>query len=203
MEVGLKSQLLRRRVRLNMALFRTIQTGQQVTLVDVQNSGAQGIVNIDRTEFKGAEAEIAARLAPGLTVSGGITYIDSKIKRFKRAPQFINNRSPYTPKWSMAAAVDFETRLTADWRLALHADYGGQSGLYYEYFGSVRQPAYGLVNLRVGVQNDRIKVEAFAENAFDEAYYTDVASNFVTGGLGDLGIRGRGSRFEGRVRLKY
>ena len=202
-ELGVKSQLLERRLRLNAALFHTTQRGQQVTLVDVQNTGAQGIVNIDRTRFQGAEVELAARIARGLTFTGGATYIDSEITRFARAPQFIGNRSPYTPQWSLSAAVDYETDVGGGWNLALHADYGGQSGLFYEYFGSVRQPAYGLVNLRIGLHNEWVRVEAYAENAFDTKYYADVASNFVTGGLGDLGIRGRGSRYGGRVRLSF
>jgi outer membrane receptor protein involved in Fe transport len=172
-------------------------------LVDVQNSGAQGIVNIDKTEFSGIEFEIVGRLSETVLISAGATIVDSEITEFSEAPQYIGNNSPYAPELTWVVAIDYAPSINEKWDLSVHADYSGQSGMYYEYFGSIEQPSFGLLNCRVALVRDNFRIEAWGENLSDERYYTDVASNNVTGGLGDLGIRGRGIRYGINLTFEY
>ena len=202
-EIGTKLSALDDRLRLSAAAFLSEQENQQVTLVDVQNSGAQGIVSIDETRFTGAEFELQAVITNELRLSMAAAHVDSEIRRFAAAPQFEGNSSPYAPEWTWNVALDWSKSLPDDWLLDFHVDYAGQSGMYYEYFGTIEQPAYGMTNVRIEVSRGRYNFEVFGENVFDKAYYTDAVSNFVTGGLGNFGIRGRRDQFGVRFRVDY
>lgn len=201
-ELGIKSQWLDSRIQFNSALFYTLQDNQQVTLVDVQNAGAQGIVTIDETSFTGIEFELLAYLNDDLKLTSGLSFVDTEVETFDSAPQYEGNQSPYSPEVTWSIGLDYAMTLQNDWQLDFHIDYSGQSGLYYEYFGTIEQPSYGLTNIRIGLRHGNVTLELFGENVFDEEYYTDVASNFITGGLGDLAIRGRRDRFGVQLKLE-
>lgn len=202
-EAGLKSQFLDRRIQVNAAFFYTEQDDQQVTLIDVVGAGAQGTVNIDKTSFTGFELETQALLADGLHLTAGMSYIDSKIKAFAAAPVYVGNRSPYSPEFTWTVGLDYATQFAGDWFLDLHVDYSGQSWMFYEYYGTIEQPSYGLTNFRIKVGRGAYALELFGENIFDEGYYSDVASNITTSGLGDLGIRGRRDRFGANLKVEF
>lgn len=202
-ELGLKNELFERRLRLNVAAFHTEQENQQVTLIDVAGTGAQGTVNIPETTFNGAEIELQAALSDQWALTTGLSWIDSEIIEFGQASQYEGNQSPYTARWTYSVGVDYRRALSNGWDLELHGDYAGQSRMYYEYFNTIEQPSYGLANLRLSTHNQRWRITAFIENAFDERYYSDVASNITTSGLGDLGIKGRARRYGMMVGMNF
>ncbi len=87
-EVGAKTQLLGRRLILNLAAFYIDWTNQQLTqtVVVPRRDGALGQVsftaNVGKSEVKGIEVEAAARLAPWLGARLGYAYTDARIKDF-------------------------------------------------------------------------------------------------------------------------
>ncbi|MFB0872882.1 MULTISPECIES: TonB-dependent receptor [unclassified Sphingobium] len=91
-ELGLKTELFDRRVRLNGALFWNDIKNPQVLAVDVQGL-IPGIIltNAQQARIKGAEIGIDALVAPGLTLRGGATYLDGKYRSYINAPFYCLN----------------------------------------------------------------------------------------------------------------
>ena len=96
-EIGLKTELFDRRVRLNGALFWNDIKNPQVLAVDVQGL-IPGIIltNAQKARIKGAEVGIDAVVAHGLTVRGGATYLDGKYRSYINAPFYCLNGSTIT-----------------------------------------------------------------------------------------------------------
>lgn len=91
-EIGLKSELFDRRVRLNGALFWNELKNPQVLAVVVRN-GVPGIdlTNAEKARVKGAEISMEAVAADGLTLRGAVTYLDGKYVRYSNAPFYCLN----------------------------------------------------------------------------------------------------------------
>lgn len=134
-EVGLKTQLFDRRVRLNGALFWNEIKNPQVLAVDIQGL-IPGIIltNAQKARIKGGEIGVEAALARGLTVRGAATYLDGKYVRYINAPFFClngtsiagpatvqnggpcpvpadgasGNKLPNVSKWSFNAGVNYK-----------------------------------------------------------------------------------------------
>jgi iron complex outermembrane receptor protein len=92
-EIGGKFDLLDRRVQLNLAAFYSDYSGlQQNTTIPGGPTGNQTITsNVGSAKIKGVEADFAARLAPGLRLSGTFSYLDAKFHGF-----IVGNVSPVT-----------------------------------------------------------------------------------------------------------
>ncbi|MDB5702400.1 MAG: TonB-dependent receptor [Sphingomonadales bacterium] len=84
-EVGMKTELFDRRVRLNAALFwNDIKSPQ----VQSQRNGLVALINAGSARTRGVEFDASALLAPGLTASLAGTYLDAKFRDFKSAPSY-------------------------------------------------------------------------------------------------------------------
>jgi iron complex outermembrane receptor protein len=82
-ELGAKSELLDRRLRLNGAIFFVDHEDMQLQQFVAGSGGAlSNTVNAGKAEYKGVELEFDALLADGLTFSGALGYIDREFKEF-------------------------------------------------------------------------------------------------------------------------
>ncbi|MEZ5474775.1 MAG: TonB-dependent receptor [Steroidobacteraceae bacterium] len=86
-EVGGKFVFLERRASLNVALFYTDLTGQQLTsnIAGIRNGAAivnSFTANIGATEIKGLELDGSFRVNEAWDVRGTFSFIDSKVKEF-------------------------------------------------------------------------------------------------------------------------
>jgi len=79
-EVGLKSEFFNRRLRTNLALFKTDFTDVQATLIGPDT--AQTILNAADATIQGVEFELALRASEGLTLEATVGYTDAKYDRF-------------------------------------------------------------------------------------------------------------------------
>lgn len=84
-ELGLKSELLEGRLRLNAAVFHLVWDDLQfesfffLTPGDLSTNVDQ-IVSIEKAEADGLEVEFAALVTDGLTISGALGYLDTEVK---------------------------------------------------------------------------------------------------------------------------
>lgn len=79
-EIGLKSQWFDRRVTLNLAAFtyRVNNQQQSIQTAPSVNPSISDTFNVAVPyKAKGIEAELSARIVPGLSISGNYTYVDS------------------------------------------------------------------------------------------------------------------------------
>lgn len=190
-EVGLKSELFDRRVRLNGAVFYYKIANPQVALIKGQTiffSNAGG------SEVKGAEFDAEFAVARGFSVRAGATYLDSKYTDYLGAPASIpdlanggsipvagginakGNRTPLAAKLTFNLGADYTIQTSAG-DFTLTADWSHNSGYFFEPDNLLRQRSYELVNSQLRWKiNDTYGVRVFGRNLAGERIIAGAAS---------------------------
>jgi iron complex outermembrane receptor protein len=183
-ELGLKSELMERRVRLDLALFHSIFDDIQLTQRDAGTLGLPGvayIANGGRAKIDGAELELLVLLGQ-LRLRGTLgllrpafTDLTPNIVEVTRASPFLN-----TPDTSASMAADWPVAI-AHATLDLHVDYTWRSNTVFEYSqpALARQGAYGLLNVLLSTSfgSPRLQWSLWARNLTDRRYITRAFDN--------------------------
>lgn len=122
-EVGLKTELFDRRVRVNGALFwNDIKNPQVLTVITRGLVSSIGLTNAQKARVKGAEIGVEAITGRGLKLRGAATYLDGEYREFTNAPLYSQNgqtivgpvpgdasgnRLPNTAKWRFDVGVNY------------------------------------------------------------------------------------------------
>jgi iron complex outermembrane receptor protein len=208
-EVGLKSQLLNRRVTLNLAAYHTSVHDYQTTIVQQvigTNTYINYIANIPEVRSRGFEGDLAIRAADWLSLTGSVAYTDATYRNYPNGPtpvealnptadnaggspvrDFTGERLAGVPKWAASLGGDVTRALGRDDREAyLHGDWSYRSSYYTvasnSRYGQV--PGYGLANARAGLrlgEGGRYDVSIWVRNLFDRDYFQTL--NVVNYGL--------------------
>jgi iron complex outermembrane recepter protein len=190
-EVGLKSTLLDGRAQFSLAAFYTEER-------DYQNAGFVGLQfqvdNAQLVTIKGFEANGAFVLGHGFTADGGLTYVDAVYNKYTNGSCYFGKTAnnghggcnlsgmglPQTPQWRVHASLQY-THPTPMGQLYGRADWTWQSSMLADTNLDPRslQPAYSLVNLRLGVRfDDGLDVSLWGNNVFNTTYsQADYVSN--------------------------
>ena len=177
-ELGVKSTLADRTVRLDAALFdqryRDFQLNTYTGILFV-------VTSIPRVESKGAELNLNwATPLQGLSLSSGVTYAFTNINEYGSAitlfsPKRLNNRISFAPLWSGAASATYQVPLTGalTFRGTLSEKYNSSYNTGSNLDPRKIQGAYGLLNARIGIgaPDDRWAVELWSANLADKLYY--------------------------------
>lgn len=196
-EIGLKTTLLDRRLRLNLSAFYYDYTDLQVLSVNRQAGSAVPTLGLDNAAdatIKGIEVEATAVPADWLDLGLNLGLLDAKYKNYLSGAidpvtgdprDFSGNRMPGAPKFTASTfgqvtipLGEFETR----WRV----EYNYTGKKYYnnaedELISSGE--GYGLLNLRVAFANpdQGWELAAWAKNVTGKAYIVDATD---TSGFG-------------------
>ena len=174
-ELGLKSSLLQSRLRLNLALYdnewKDIQTPFTVP-------GGLGIVaNGPKARTRGGELDSSFTANQYLTVFANAGYTQAKFIETRTLSFGGALGATVTPNSRIPNVPDWKFNLGLEGRLPAAFTFGDVVGsAVYQYTGSevvtaARQEpiaAYGLVNLRIGVENDRWSASFYADNALNK-----------------------------------
>jgi iron complex outermembrane recepter protein len=163
-EVGVKSELLDRRLRVNLAGFYYDYKDIQVQAIIL---GGNRVLNGARGEVYGAEADIEAKLSPSLTLTGGLAWLEAKYKSFPAAPigsprggdapvvagSAAGNDFPYAPQLTATLG------LTHDWTLESGSIVTNIGALYSSrYYAQpdnlIEQKGFAQVNASIEWQAD-------------------------------------------------
>ncbi|WP_174296520.1 TonB-dependent receptor [Sphingomonas bacterium] len=203
-EAGFKARALDGALQLDGAVYTTQVHDMQFFEFFTGGFGVLRVVsNIDRVRLTGVEASATYRLIPGWTVFASGNYVDSKIKSNRSRPDTVGNQSPYTARYTINAGTQLLRPLTSRYSGLLRVDYRltgptwfhtvqAQSersvfdlvfpGLGVANYADTRRNAFGIVNLRAGVQTPTLSVTAFAENVFNKTYLSEVIPSPEFGG---------------------
>ncbi len=196
-EGGFKATLFNGRIQFNGSGFFYDYLNKQLEaqVIDPVFGPLEALQNIPKSSVRGGEIELDAAPMRGLTANISATYLDSTVDQFKGvndeglAADFAKTPLPFAPKFQLAASADYEFALsenlrgfvgtTISYRTSTVADVGGNEVLPAAS-GVTNKPfsidGYTLVDFRGGVQSadGRWRVSAFAKNAFNAYYWTNV-----------------------------
>jgi iron complex outermembrane receptor protein len=202
-EIGAKTQLFDRRLRLNAAAYAMDRKGSQIdfSLVTPQPNGStrntlETINAPGTTRIRGLELDAILQVADGLTLTGAYAYTDTRIpdtvNPFKGVvePVFI----VFTPRNAASAAVDYERPfLGASLRLHFDANYAQATQTFAE--SAVKNDSSFIVNGRLSLgdialaaEGYRLELALWSRNLLDEAhvYRRDPANRAVLGDYGNF-----------------
>jgi iron complex outermembrane receptor protein len=186
-EVGLKTELLNRSVRLNLAAFRTDYDGYQANVPDLVNGViVTRLINAGKVQSQGIEADLTARVTPELTISGGVAHIQARVKNFFCPPGAANSCDingkplPFAPDWKGSLRAKYTQPLAGGLTLEYGADLSWQSKVMFDLQQQPDsfQKSYGLVNANLALISDKgWRVAVIGKNLADTSYSTLVQQN--------------------------
>ena len=195
-EIGIKSRLFDNKVSVNAGVFYYDYRDKQLLarIVDPVFGSLQALANVPKSHVKGAEASFGWTPATGLKVDGAAVYLKSKVTSnfansdpYGDAVNYQGEGFPYTPKWSLSGGARYEWPLSArintyvtargSYQTSTVGAFGEPTVLALGY-PSFKVPAYGLVDLSVGVEpnGNAWRVEAWVRNVANTYYITSVLS---------------------------
>jgi iron complex outermembrane recepter protein len=207
-EVGLKTDLLERRLRFNLAAFYYDYTDLQVQDVEGNNTIVR---NAATAAITGLELESTALVTPDFQFDFNATYLDSEFKNTclldpkHPLPQPAAGCSgpgqqnleglqlPRAPKFKMSVGAQYTFALADGGKLVLRGDYARQSRIFFSAFEveELSQKGYGWLKARVAYlrPGGRWQFSAFVDNATDEkvisnaTYIADIVDSTITGNM--------------------
>ncbi|WP_066817048.1 TonB-dependent receptor [Sphingomonas mali] len=192
-ELGVKSTLFDRRLRLNVALFDTTFENFQ-TQAQIQGS-ASGfmLLNAGQLKSRGAEVEFTALPFEGLTISGGVTYNHTKYVNLPGIPCYYGqptgtsgtnvclpdgttdvsgNQLSNAPRWTTAVTARYEHPVSSTLVGFMQGDVYHRSSFKFSQTldPQTRVGASAIVGLSAGVRtaDGKVSLTAFVRNLLDK-----------------------------------
>ncbi len=185
-EAGFKTGWLNNRLVVNGAFYYTLVDDFQFIFFDVATA-AQVLTNIEEVDIYGFELEAKALLAPGLQFYAGLGTTDSEIQELTVFPGNDGNKTPKTTDWSLNVALQYNRPVTADLEAMFRVDFEHRGDKNWQVDNVAVQEPVDLLNLRLGIENERFGIYFWGKNLTDEEYYMDYNSIEFTGLDVDIG----------------
>lgn len=209
-EAGLKGRA--GPINFNLAGYYTRITDMQFFEFFVGSFGLLRVVsNIDRVDIKGVEFNADARIVPGWSVFGAVNVTDSEIKENQSRLYTVGNKSPYTADYTINLGTETEAPIADSVDLVLRADYRITGPTWFHTVQNQSRPtlfsgllpisalalpsvvgdarydvnrrdAFGVLDLRFGLEGERWKATLFANNFLDREYLNEVIPAIEFGG---------------------
>ncbi|HJQ17506.1 MAG TPA: TonB-dependent receptor [Allosphingosinicella sp.] len=196
-EVGVKTDLLDRHLRLNVSGFYYDYKNLQVTVYTPTSAVLQ---NGAASKIYGVDVDLTARIGPYLTLTGGGTLMHSEFTSYPQAGFFVpqplsegggtiqhfasakGNKLPYAPDFSFNAGADYAVPIGSG-EADFNVNYSYVSRFYPQPDNILSQPAYGLLDgsLTYKFAGKKLEVGVWARNITKEKYHVAL---FPTANLG-------------------
>jgi len=185
-EIGVKSELFDRRVRLNSALYYNDYKGMQLTLLSCPQfvpAGArqncQMTANVGDATIKGFEVEVDMRPVEGLGIDGSLSYTDFQYKRVDATTGVTRDmRAPYASKWKASAGVQYRFDLGDNGSITPRLDVRYQSRAETQAINNSLNfiEGYALLNGRLSylTGDERVEFALTVKNLTGKYYYTNL-----------------------------
>lgn len=197
-EIGIKSDLFDRMVRLNIAGFYYDYHDLQVfNLINpppgvIPPLPVNVLANAPRATIKGAEIEFDAKPVPNLTTSINLGFLQTDLGTFvsgagtASAQSFTGNQFPNAPKFSAVLSGDYRYPLASGAALALSGSASYRSHQFFESsnYPVIAQNGYWLVDARLAytTADTRWTVAVYGKNLTGTEYYNFISD--ITSGIG-------------------
>ena len=184
-ELGFKSDLLDRRLRLN-GTFYTTRDKNPLYFVFIGSIGAQVLVNIDQVRSTGFELEAQAKVTDGLDLFANYGYTHSRVKKYAVDPTLVGNVTPYVPSDTWALGMQYKTNLSDNLGLFMRGDLEHHGKQFWDPENSTARNGYEVANIRFGIEHPDGKWSLIGsvDNLFDKKYNAE----WVGGGFAQPGL---------------
>ena len=208
-EVGFKSSLFDRRVRLNGAAFRTEYSDLQIQGFTPETGVAPVYFNAGSAVIEGFELDAAMTLFDALFVEASVGYLNPRYTEL--APAIINsagigldNKFERISDWTAAASAQYDIFLSGNSGIVRpRVDWSYRSEQFFNAANTFRQPGYSLFNgsLTYISGDDDLRITLGVNNIADKYYF---ASGVVNDGFAaDAGVPDRGRQFYIRTQFDF
>jgi iron complex outermembrane recepter protein len=181
-ELGVKSELLDRRLTLDADVFHT-QSKNGYFFVYIAADSTQNLGNLNAT-YKGAEFSLTARPTDRVDLYAGVGYTDSRITAMAD-PTVVGNQAPLVSKNTVNAGVQYRQPLTDTLSGTVRLDYQEIGRTWWEPYNITSRDPVSLVDLRLGLQAKRWTLTAWSKNLTNTIYNAEFSPGNV-GGAGFL-----------------
>jgi iron complex outermembrane recepter protein len=182
-EIGAKSELLERRLRLNVSLFYSDYNDIQLPLNDCTVFAGPGFgipclfpANVGSAHVKGGELEFYWYPAAGWQIDGALSKLDFKYTQVDPSTGVpANGISPYTPETKWNLGLQYTFNLASGSSFTPRVDASNQSATYATALNSptARISGYTLVNARLTWRSpeEMWQVSLEGQNITDKLYF--------------------------------
>jgi outer membrane receptor for ferric coprogen and ferric-rhodotorulic acid len=195
-EIGIKGELLDKRLNMSVALFRTIENNRSSidpnnpSPCDASPTGGACYIAEGKVRSQGLDAELTGAITPRWQLSVGYTYNQTRYLRDLTASGAASGNqgaplSTFTPRhllrvwtayklpgaasaWTVAGGVNFQSKT---WKTNASSNNANPPTLYVE------QPKYAVWSGRVSWQiNRNVQAALNVNNIFDKVYYRTIGT---------------------------
>lgn len=186
-EIGIKSELFDRLVRLNVALFWNDISNPQV---QAQRNGLVFLTNAGAARTKGMEFDLTVAPAQGLTLRLAGSYLDARFRDFQGCPTYAysttapgnldqgvtdcsGNRMPYASKWKGTAAVSYRHEVDGTGSFDFDASLNYSSKFNWDADNLIKEPVRILVDGAIGftpASLEHVTLRAWVKNLTNRKY---------------------------------
>ncbi len=177
-EFGVKTDVLDRTARINLAVFYSQYKDIQLRITDpvVQFY----VANAAKADLYGAELEFTARPSDNFQFDMNVGYTHSEFKEVSPALAparvFKGNQLGETPEWTVAVGAQYELPLADGSAFMFRTDYNWRSERFFQPANESLdlQKAYGLLNARISWTNasEKFKLAIFGTNLGKVKYFS-------------------------------
>ncbi len=190
-EAGLKLDLLGRKLRLDGTVFFMdwSDVQQLIRFQFLDNTGAiravSGIANAAKASSYGVELSADAAVTERFKLSTQVGYLRAKYDDYPAAliDGLVLDLSGKTlvdaPRWTLGAQGHYQRPLTSTFEGFVRTEWNyraealGNPYVYRYYQYPFITPSYHVTNLRVGIEGEKLRLVAYAENVFDKDYFSN------------------------------
>ncbi len=211
-EVGLKGEIANGAITFDLAGYYTDIEDMQFFEFFVGSFGLLRVVsNIDEVEVYGVELNTSIEVVEGWKFFGAVNVTESEIKANSSRPSTVGNESPYTADYTINIGTEIDTPLNDSLDLIMRADYRITGPTWFHSFQDQTAPtlfsgllpisalalpafvgdadysvaereAFGVLNIRAGIEFGEFTASIFAENALNRKYLNEVIPAIEFGG---------------------
>jgi iron complex outermembrane recepter protein len=176
-EVGVKSDLFGKRLRLNVSGYRSNYNNLQRSVTFFSNgTTAYSIANAGKAKITGLEVEATAIVSDDFKIGGTFGYVKPKYKVFVDKLGIDRSAEPflYVPTYSYSAYANWDASLGNVGRLNLNVDWSWQSKSIYDVAANSTEPSYGLLGARasLALESVPVSISVFATNLLNKEYFS-------------------------------
>ena len=172
-EAGLKSELLDRRLRLNLAAWNTDFDNLQTQTL--RADGAFAVVNIEGARSRGVELESTLVVSENVSVHASLQWLDATFADGlpPLTPGFLplgGEDIPFSSNFTGSLGLDFERPVSDGWSLFFSGNAYFRDD-YYNFTEPVAdrvQEGFTLLNARAGVRSESWEFSVWCRNCGDE-----------------------------------